>query len=68
MKYIQILPAQQKVQWKILGKVFITKKFTQCKTSCTLKIDVFEIPDNKNIGKLFFSWINLIPFLIHLKY
>ena len=29
------------------------KKFTQCKTSHTLKIDVFEIPDNKNIGKLF---------------
>ena len=29
------------------------EKFTQCKTSHTLKIDVFEIPDNKNIGKLF---------------
>ena len=38
---------------KILEKVFITKKFTQYKTSRTLKIDVFEIPDNKNIEKLF---------------
>ena len=38
---------------KILEKVFITKKFTQCKTSRTLIIDVLKIPDNKNIGKLF---------------
>ena len=37
----------------MLEKVFITYKFTQCKTSRTLKIDVFKIPDNKNIGKLF---------------
>ena len=57
---------------KILEKVFITKKFTQCKTR-TLKIDVFEIPD-KNIKKNYFqngncfSWIKLIPVLIHLKY
>ena len=36
-----------------MEKVFINEKFTQCKTSRTLKIDVFEIPDNKNIGKLF---------------
>ena len=34
-------------------KYFITKKFTQFKTPHTLKIDVFEILDNKNIGKLF---------------
>ena len=67
MAYIQILPAQQKMQRKILKKVFITKKFTQFKTWWTLKIDVFEIPDSKNIGKLFFSWINLIPFLILLR-
>ena len=33
--------------------VFITKKFTQFKISCTLKIDALEIPDNKNTGKLF---------------
>ena len=43
---------QQKVLRKILEKVFITKKFTQCKTSRTLKMDVFQIPYNKNIGKL----------------
>ena len=34
-------------------EVFIIKKFTQCETLHTLKIDLFEIPDNKNIGKLF---------------
>ena len=28
-------------------------KFTQCKTSHTLKIDVFKLPDNENIGKVF---------------
>ena len=38
---------------KTLQQVFITKKFTQCKTSRTLKIDVFEIPDYKGIRKLF---------------
>ena len=37
---------------KILEKISITNEFTQCKTSRTLKIDVFEIPYNKNIGKL----------------
>ena len=52
IKYIQILPAPTKLVQKILEQVFITTKITQCKTSCTLKIDVFEIPDNKNIGKL----------------
>ena len=41
------------MQRKILVKIFISNKFTQCKTSHTLKIDVFEIPDNKSIGKLF---------------
>ena len=30
---------------KILEKFFIINKFTQCKTSRTLKIDAFEIPD-----------------------
>ena len=29
------------------------QKLTQCKTSRILQIDVFEIPDNKDIGKLF---------------
>ena len=45
-----------KVLRKILEKVFSTKKFTQCKTSCTLQIVVFEISDNKNIGKLFWKY------------
>ena len=30
----------------------MNNKFIQCKTSRTLKINVFEIPDNKNNGKL----------------
>ena len=47
---------QQKVLWKILEKVFITNKFIQCKTSRTLKVDVFEIPDNKNIKKMFSNY------------
>ena len=37
------------LQWK----VFITYKFTQLKTSRTLKLDEFKIPDNRNIEKLF---------------
>ena len=53
IKYIKILPSPKKVLRKIQEKIFINKKFTQCKTSRTLKIDVFEIPDNKNIEKLF---------------
>ena len=35
---------------KILEKVFAVKNVTHQRT---LKIDVREIPDNKNIGKLF---------------
>ena len=50
--FISYRPAE-KVLRKILEKVFVNKKFTQCKTSCTLQMDVFEIPDNINIGKLF---------------
>ena len=46
---------------------------SSCKKSRALKIDVFKISDNKGIGKVFlkydcFSWIKLIPVLIHLKY
>ena len=37
----------------MLEKVLIAKKFTQCKTLCILKTDVFEISDNKHIWKLF---------------
>ena len=55
INYIQTLPAQiqQKVLRKFLEKVFITNKCTQNKTSRTLKIDVFKLLDNKNIGKVF---------------
>ena len=56
INYIQTLPAQiqQKVLQKILKKVFITKKkYAQCKLSHTLKANVFELPHNKNFGKLF---------------
>ena len=38
---------------KTPANIFITNNFTQFKTSRTLKIDVFEITDNKNIEKLF---------------
>ena len=37
---------------KILDKVFVNKKFNRHKTSLTLQINVFEIPD-RNIWKLF---------------
>ena len=61
-----------KVVREILEKVFSTKKFTQCKTSCTLQIVVFEISDNKILENYFQnmnynSWIKLFPVLIHLK-
>ena len=36
-----------------MDKIRITNKFYQYEISYTLKIDVFEISDNKNIGKLF---------------
>ena len=44
---------QQKVIRKILEKVFITKKCTQRNTLHTVETHVFELPDNKNIEKLF---------------
>ena len=60
---------QQKLLQKILEKVFITKKCANCKTSHTLKTDVFELPDNKDIQNMnCFSRINLISVLIHFKY
>ena len=36
-----------------MDKLFITKKCTQRKALHTFKTDVFELRDNKNIGKLF---------------
>ena len=55
INYVQTIPAliQQKVLRKILEKVFITTKCTQRKTLHTLKADVFELTENKNIEKLF---------------
>ena len=52
IEFIKILPPQRKVLGKMLEEVFINKKFTECKTSRTLKIDVFEIPDNKKYWKI----------------
>ena len=53
--YIPTLPAQiqQKVLRKILLKLFIINICTQSKPLHNLKTDVFELPDNKNIGKSF---------------
>ena len=53
IKYIHILPAPTEGGTEILEKVFITKKFTQCKTSRSLNIDVSQIPQKKSIGKFF---------------
>ena len=53
VKYIQILPVSTVGATENIGEVFITKKFAQFKTLRTLNIDAFEIPNNKNIGKLF---------------
>ena len=47
------MPINRRCQRKILEKLFNTKKCTQCKRSHTLKTDVIELPDNKNIEKLF---------------
>ena len=44
---------QQKVRRKMLEKIFITKNFSQFKTSHTSKIDVFRTTDNKNIRNMF---------------
>ena len=51
IKYIQILPAPPEGATENIGKIFFTKKFTQCKILRIL-IDVFKIQDNKNNGKL----------------
>ena len=55
-----------KVPRKIFKKVFIIKKFTQCKTSRSLKLDVFEIPHNKNIGKFALLWKTVFVGLLFL--
>ena len=53
INYIQTLPAQiQQVLRKILEKAFITKKWSKRKTLHALKVDLFELSGDKNIGKL----------------
>ena len=52
--------------------VFVNTKITQYKTSPTLQIDVFVIPNKKILENCCqnlncFSWIKLIPVLIHVK-
>ena len=39
----------------------ITKKYIQCKIPHTFKIYVLELPDNKNIGKLFSKYDLFFP-------
>ena len=51
IKYIQIFPGA--IGEDLYHNVFITEKLAHYKTSRTLKCDVFKIPDNKNIEKLF---------------
>ena len=54
--FIKTLSAQvrQNVLRRILEKAFITKKCTRCTWSHTVKIiDISELPDNKNIRKVF---------------
>ena len=61
INYIKTIPAQiqQKLPWTLLEKVFITKKRTQCEPSYMLKTDVFELSNNKDIGKLFSKYVFL---------
>ena len=58
INYIQRLPTKsnRKCYGKYWKKVFITKKCTQCEISNTLKQMIFELPDNKHIGKLFLKY------------
>ena len=51
IKYIQIVPSD--IGGGLHHNVTITWKFTHYKTSRILKLDIFKIPDKKNIGKLF---------------
>ena len=67
-------PFPRKTSWLLLLNVFITKKFTQCKTSCPLmylmysKYQIIKILSNCFRSINCSSWIKLIPVLIHLKY
>ena len=54
IKDIQILPGA--IREGLHHNAFITKKFTHYETSRTLKLDIFKMLDNKNIGKLFLKY------------
>ena len=57
--------------WKILDKVFIAKKCTQCKTSHTLEkpnYQIIKLLENCFQNMNCFPWIKLISVLIYLKY
>ena len=54
IKHIQRLPAPRESATENIEEGLHYKKITQCKT-CALKIDVFEIPDNKNIERTIFK-------------
>ena len=54
-------------------RFFVNTKFTKCKTSRTLQINVFEIQIIKILENCFqnmncFYWIKLIPVLIYLQF
>ena len=59
IKGIQKLPVLAAGGTENIRENFITKRFTQCKTLCTLKIDDIEILRNKNIVKLFSKYVLL---------
>ena len=47
-------PNRKKILEKVfLGRCLLLRNLLNVKTSSTLKIDVFKIPDNENIGTLF---------------
>ena len=52
LKYIQILPGPNEGATDNIGEGLHYYELTQCKTLHILKTNVFEIPDNKKIGRL----------------
>ena len=59
IKLFKILPTPRETATENIGDVFLNKKFTQCKTSGTLKIGVFEIPHNKNVFTIYTAFLEL---------
>ena len=73
-KIYSSISQEQNILQKILEKVFITEEFIQCKTSYTLKTNIFEILDKIKIlenifqNMNYFTWINPFPIVIHLNF